>query len=316
MESSQPNHFIALPLINNSEDRPTLPLAINVVAKYWGEDLTEERPQGHQVGKGAVVIDGLDLAEKHGLTSYIFKGSIKDIKKRIDQGIPPIVIMPGLHDISQHATVVSGYDVEERRILTYVPEPDTVGAIPELKFEQDWEQDDMTEIIIIPAEMKKDILKDESLKFAESNRTCFESERLRQEGKTEKAIEKLLEATKADANNAQVWLQIASIYNEKGSDQAIICYERAISINPRYYMAYRGLGNYYLKKKEYSLAEECYTNAIRTSPSRYGPIYKNRAIARMQNGNNAGAKDDLTKYLEQTPNATDSESIKAAIAEI
>ncbi len=315
MDSSQPEHFISLPLVSKNEERQGLPLAINVIAKYWGEDLST--PESRDLtSKGIVVmIDGIELAEKRGLVCYVFKGSLKDIKKRIDQGIPPIVIMPGIHDIAQHATVISGYDVEERRILTYVPEPDTIGAIPEQKFEQEWEQDDMTEIVLIPTDMR-DIMEADSLKFAKSNRTCFEAERLRQEGKTEKAIEELRQAANADTENAQLWSQLGGIYNEQNSEQAVPCYERAIKANPRYYLAYRGLGNYYLKKKDYSLAEAYYSNAININAVRYGPIYKNRALTRMQNGNNAGAKEDLVRYLEQTPNASDRKSIEEAISQL
>jgi tetratricopeptide (TPR) repeat protein len=315
LDSSQPEHFISLPLVSKNEERQSLPLAINVIAKYWGEDLSP--PESRDLtSKGIVVmIDGIELAEKRGLVCYIFKGSLKDIKKRIDQGIPPIVIMPGIHDIAQHATVISGYDVEERRILTYVPEPDTIGAIPEQKFEQEWEQDDMTEIVLVPTDMR-DIMEAESLKFAKSNRTSFEAERLRQEGKTEKAIEELRQAANADIENAQLWSQLGGIYNEQNSEQAVPCYERAIKANPRYYLAYRGIGNYYLKKKDYSLAEAYYSNAININPVRYGPIYKNRALARMQNGNNAGAKEDLIRYLEQTPNASDRKSIEDAISQL
>jgi hypothetical protein len=297
-----------LPLVSKSEESPRLPLAINVVARYWGEDLVPEQGAG-------VMIDGIELAEKHGLACYIFKGSLKDVKKRIDQGIPPIVIMPGIRDVVQHATVVSGYDVDERRILTYVPEPDTVGAIPEQKFEHDWQQDDMTEIVVITADMK-DLMKNEELKFAKSNRACFEAERLRQQGKTEKAIEMLRQATEIDQDNAQGWSQLAGIYNEQGSQQAVPCYERALVLNPRSYLAYRGIGNYYLKAKDYSLAEAYYTKAVNVNPARYGPVYKNRAIVRMQLGNNAGARQDLEEYLKQTPTATDAASIRDAISQL
>lgn len=306
--------------MSKSDESPGLPLAINVVAKYWGEELSSPAAPGQQQGQaptGAVMmIDGIEAAEKRGLACYVFRGSLKDVKKRIDQGIPPIVVMPGIHDIFQHATVVSGYDLDERRILTYVPEPDTIGAIPEPRFEQDWEQDDMTEIVLIPEDMKHDLMKNEDLKFSKSNRACFEAERLRQEGKTEKAVEKLRQAAEADLENAQAWSQLAGIYNEQGSEQAVPCYERAIKANPRYYLAYRGLGNYYLKKKDYSLAEAYYAKAIGINPVRYGPIYKNRAVARMQNGNNAGAKEDLALYLDQTPGAADRDSIREAIAQL
>ena len=308
---SQPEHFISLPLVSKNEDRPDLPLVLNVVIKYWGEDISPQTAAATS-DRGVTMIQGIELAEKVGFESYIYKSSMKDLKKRIDQGIPPIVIMPGIQAIVQHAMVVSGYNSEERRILTYVPEPDTLGAIPESKFEQDWEQDDMIAIIMIPSDMKG-LLKNEELKFAKSNRICFEAEGLRQYGKVNEAIESLQKATEIDSDNAQAWSLLGGMYNETDSDKAISCYEKAIKLNARYYLAYRGLGNYYLKKKNYSLAEAYYSNAININPSRFGPIYKNRAIARMQLGNNQGAKEDLVKYLEQTPAADDRKSIQEAL---
>jgi tetratricopeptide (TPR) repeat protein len=241
------------------------------------------------------MIHGVELGEALGFSSYIYKSSIKDLKKRIDQGIPPIVIMPGIQATVQHATVVSGYNSEERRILTYVPEPDTIGAIPESKFEQDWEQDDMIAIIMIPSDMKE-LLKNENLMFPKSNRICFEAEGLRQHGKVNEAIESLQKAIEIDSDNP-----------------AVPCYQNAIKLNSKYYLAYRGLGNYYLKMKDYSLAEAYYSNAININPSRFTPIYKNRAIARMQLGNNQGAKEDLVKYLEQMPAADDRKTIQEAL---
>ena len=308
---SQPEHFISLPLVSKSDESAGLPLVVNVVAKYWGEDIS---PQAAGK-KSAAMIDGIVLAESSGFASYIYKSSIEDLKKRIDQGIPPIVIMPGIQGTMQHAMVVSGYNSDERRMLTYVPEPDTLGAIPDAKFKQDWEQDDMTAIIIIPSDMK-DLLKKENLKFEESNRICFEAEGLRQRSMINDAIEKLQKAIKIDSDNAQGWCLLAGIYNETNSDQAVPCYERALKLNPKYYLAYRGLGNYYLKKKNYSIAEDCYSKAIGVNSARFGPIYKNRAIARMQLSNNQGAKEDLTKYLEQTPAAEDRKSIEEAIVQL
>jgi tetratricopeptide (TPR) repeat protein len=310
---SQPEHFITLPLVSKNEDSADLPLVMNVVLKYWGEDISLPISAA-ATDRGATMIRGIELAETLGFESYIYKSSMKDLKKRIDQGIPPIVIMPGIQTTVQHAMVVSGYDSEERRILTYVPEPDTVGAIPELKFEQDWEQDDMIAIIVVPSDMK-DLLKNENLNFAKSNRMCFEAEGLRQYGKVNEAIKSLEKATEIDSDNAQAWSLLGGIYNETNSDKAVPCYEKAIKLNARYYLAYRGLGNYYLKKKNYPLAEEYYNKAININPSRFGPIYKNRAIARMQLGNNKGAKEDLLKYLEQVPAADDRRSIQEALTQ-
>lgn len=316
MESQSPEHALTLPLVSKVEENARLPLVVNVVSKYWGEDLGPASGQAGPVEqRGSVLIHGIELAESHGFSTFIYKGSVKDLKKRIDQGIPPIVIMPGIRGIVQHALVISGYNDEERRILSYVTEPDTIGAIPEGKFAEDWAQDEMTTIVIIPSDMK-DLMKNESLKFRESNRLCFEAEGLRQQGKTDLAIAKLKEATAMDQDNAQAWCILGGIYNELGSDMASTCYETAIKLNPVYYLAHRGLGNYFLKKKDYSNAESYYTKAASINPGRFGPIYKNRAIARMQIGNTSGAKEDLGRYLEQMPFADDRTSIEQAISEL
>ncbi len=311
---SQPEHFINLPLVSNNEGSGDLPLVMNVVLKYWGEDMSIPR-SGATSDKGATMIHGIELAERLGIESCIYKSSMKDLKRRIDEGIPPIVIMPGIKATVQHATIVSGYNSEERRILIYVPEPDAMGAIPESKFEQDWEQDDMTAIIMIPSDMKG-LLKNEDLKFARSNRICFEAEGLRQDGKINEAIDWLERAVQIDRDNSQAWVLLGGVYNETNSDKAIFCYENAMRLNPKSYLSYRGLGNYYLKKRDYPLAETYYSKAIDINSFRFAPIYKNRAIARMQIGNNAGAKEDLIKYLEQMPTAEDRKNIEEALAEL
>jgi hypothetical protein len=311
---SQPEHFINLPLVSNNEGSGDLPLVMNVLLKYWGEDMSIPR-SGATSDKGATMIHGIELAERLGIESCIYKSSMKDLKRRIDEGIPPIVIMPGIKATVQHAMIVSGYNSEEGRILTYVPEPDTMGAIPESKFEQDWEQDDMTAIIMIPSDMKG-LLKNEDLKFARSNRICFEAEGLRQDGKINEAIDWLERAVQIDRDNSQAWVLLGGVYNETNSDKAIFCYENAMRLNPKSYLSYRGLGNYYLKKRDYSLAEAYYSKAIDINSFRFAPIYKNRAIARMQIGNNAGAKEDLIKYLEQMPTAEDRKNIEEALAEL
>lgn len=310
----QPEHFISLPLVSKNEDSADLPLVMNVVLKYWGEDISPTAPAASNE-RGVTMIHGIELAQRRGIESYIYKSSMADLKKRVDQGIPPIVIMPGIMATVQHAMIVSGYDSEEHRILTYVPEPDTVGAIPEQKFEQDWEQDDMTAIIMLPSDMK-DILKNEVLKFAKSNRVCFEAEGLRQYGNIDEAIERLQRAVDIDPDNSQAWVLLGGAYNEANSDRAILCYENALKLNPRSYLAYRGLGNYYLKEKDYSLAEAYYSKAVDINSFRFAPIYKNRAVARMQIGNNRGAKEDLTRYLEQLPTAQDRKSIEEALMEL
>ena len=48
---SQPEHFISLPLVSKNEESAGLPLVVNVVAKYWGEDIASQA-----AGKGAAAL--------------------------------------------------------------------------------------------------------------------------------------------------------------------------------------------------------------------------------------------------------------------
>ncbi len=151
-------HTLILPLLDNKKDHVCLPLAINVILSFWGEynldREAEERSRKYKDIKGSIFIEGIEIAETRGFLAKIFKSNLQVLKKKIDQGIPSIVIMPGLMETIQHATVVTGYDPKEDRIITYVPEPDTVGSIPEKKFLELWEQDGSLAITIIPNDLK------------------------------------------------------------------------------------------------------------------------------------------------------------------
>ena len=319
MQSQPGYNSLTLPLVSPEEENICLPLVINVICKYWGEEQllleAEQSAKKYIRIKGSIMTEGIELAEKHGLKGYVYKGSIIDIKRKIDQGIPSIVILPGIHDTTQHANIICGYDPDESRILTYVPQPDTIGAIPEKRFEQDWEQDDMVSIVLVPQDMNQ-IIEKENMQFKESNRICLEVEKLRHQGKVTEALEKISRAVKIDNNNAQAWCIMGSILNEQNSQEAVSCYQKSIKSNPNYYLAYRGLGNYYLKNKDFHSAQVYYSKAIEINSARFGPIFKNRALARLQLGDKTGYKNDLLRYLELVPNAIDSLNIQEALNQL
>jgi tetratricopeptide (TPR) repeat protein len=311
-------HSLTLPIVDPNLDTPQLPLVLNVLALYWGEDLssriTDEVKELYKGVRGSVLIEGIEIAERNGFRSVMYKSNMKDIKKTIDEGIPVITILPGIHDLVQHATIVCGYEPQERRILTYVPEQDKQGAVPEKRFEQEWEEDDTTSIILIPSDMSE-IVSDRDFKFQNSNRSCLVAERLRLKGDIVKAVEELTRAVDVDRDNPLAWYALGSVYSDQKSESAIECYKKAIQLNKRYYLAYRGLGNYYLKTEEFDVADEWYSMAIDINPVRFGPIYKNRALARLKLGK-VSVKEDLEKYLQYMPGAIDRISIQKAIKEL
>ncbi|HZO10978.1 MAG TPA: C39 family peptidase, partial [Nitrososphaeraceae archaeon] len=236
-------HTLILPLLDNKKDHVCLPLAINVILSYWGEynldREAEERSRKYKDLKGSIFIEGIEIAETRGYLVKIFKSNLQILKKKIDQGIPSIVIMPGLKETIQHATVVTGYDPKENRIITYVPEPDTVGSIPEKKFLELWEQDGSLAITIIPNDMKNINEEDNSNKDP-TYKMCFEAERLLYIGKITEAIEKLRKAIDINKNNELALDMLGSIFNEIKSDEAKNYFEASLKLNPKFYLAYRG----------------------------------------------------------------------------
>ena len=96
--SEEPEHELVLPPISDN-DNICLPLSINAVAKYWNIDLpiseANEIASKYAGMNGSILIEGINLAERHGLSSLIIHSSISELKQVIDMGIPPIVILPG-----------------------------------------------------------------------------------------------------------------------------------------------------------------------------------------------------------------------------
>src|SRR5574341_1529856 len=304
--------MLLLPVVEEDEENICLPLVITVVSKYWGIDLplleAKEIAKKYPNMKGSIMIEGIELAERHGLASLILNSSIKELKKIIDMGIPPIVILPGIHETVQHASVISGYAETEKAIIHYFPQPDTVGVIPEQKFDQQWAEDGRLMLLVAPPDILSKI-NPENIKMEKSNRFCFISERLRLQKKLDDAINALRKALEIDQKNSTAFCLLGGMLNDQNSSEAVQYYQQSIEYNKSCYLAYRGLGNYYLKIKDYPNAEKHYTLAIEINPNRFAPIYKNRGLARFEQGKKSEAKEDFKTYLEQMPNAEDKNNI-------
>ena len=129
------------------------------------------------------------------------------------------------------------------------------------------------------------------------------------------ATKSLIEAIKLNQNNSTAFLLLAGIQNEQNDNDCVSNYQESLKINNRCYLAYRGLGNFYLKTKQYEESENYYSKAIEINNNRFGPIYKNRAIVRQQQNKMSKAKEDFERYLKFTPNAKDRGLIEQALKE-
>ncbi len=320
LESS--NHELLLPLIQ--EENICLPLPINVVSKYWNVDLPIE--EALEISKqypnnvGSILIEGIELAERNGLICKILHSSISELKKIIDSGIPPIVILPGIPEITQHASVISGYDDTENTILHYIQKgtkegEQQEGAIPQGIFDKEWSEDGRLLIILAPKDIVSS-LNIEKNSGEESNRLCFISEKFNIQKNTSNALEFLKKAIELDNNNSTALHLLGGILNAQNSEDCIKYYQKSIDLNNDNFLSYNGLGNFYLKSNQFEKAESCYTKAIEINPKRSARIYKNRAYLREKQKKNSEAKEDLKSYLKFAPKAEDRGIIEQAIREL
>ncbi|MGI0059273.1 MAG: tetratricopeptide repeat protein, partial [Nitrosotalea sp.] len=308
---------LEIPLVQ--EENIYLPLVVSAVSKYWGVDLplkeAAEIAKKYQNMKGSILIEGVELAERHGLAGIIVNSTLKELKKMIDVGVPPIVILPGVKDVVQHASLIVGYDDTEKTIFHYIPEPEKIGAIPEKIFDERWNEDDRLMILLVPQDILPDINTFDEKKV-KSNRLCFDGEKLRLQGKISEAMDMLRQALEINKSNSTAMCLLAGILNDQNSSESVSYYNKTIAIHSKYYLAYRGLGNYYLKTKDYSNAEKYYTLALDIDSTRFAPIYKNRGLVRYEQQKLGAAKQDFQKYLEQMPEARDRAGIEQAISEL
>lgn len=315
------NHELLLPLVD--EENICLPLPINVVSKYWNIDLpmTEalESAKKYSGFDGSILIEGIETAERHGLACKIIHSSLSELKKIIDLGIPPIVILPGIPEITQHASVITGYDEVEKTILHYIQKGNQEGeqqegAIPQDVFEKEWSEEGRLMIILAPSDILHSIdLKNDSEK---SNRLCLISEKQNILKNNNGALESLKQALDLDQDNSTALNLFGAILNAQNSPECIKYYEKCLQINRNSYLSYNGLGNFYLKTGQFDKAENSYDKAIKINPKRSAKIYKNRAYLREKQNNNSGAKDDLKNYLKYFPKAPDRGIIEQAIREL
>jgi len=315
------DHQLLLPLVE--EENICLPLPVNVVSKYWNVNLPMseaiETAKQYVNYNGSILIEGIESAERHGLGCKIITSSLSELKKIIDIGIPPIVILPGIPEITQHVSVISGYDDNDSTIFHYIQKGNQdgeqqVGAIPQKIFDKEWSEDGRLLILLAPPDILSSIKLNDSNE--KSNRLCLISERLNIQKNTAEALATLKKSIEMDQNNPTTLYLLASLLNEQNSNDCIQYYEKCIKLNNRFYLAYNGLGNFYLKSNIFDKSEFYYSKAIEINPKRSAKIYKNRAYLREKQKNNSAAKNDLKSYLKLFPKAKDRGLIEQAIKEL
>ena len=318
----QEDHQLLLPLVE--EENICLPLPINVVSRYWNIELpmaeAVESAKKYSDFNGSIITEGIELAERHGLSCKIVHSSLDELKKIIDAGIPPIVILPGIPEITQHASVITGYNDDEKTILHYIQKGNQEGeqqegAIPQEVFDREWSEEGRLLIIISPPDTLSKVTLENDFQN-KSNRLCFDSEKLNILKNYSESLSSLKESIELDSNNSTALHLYATMLNQQNSLDCVSFYERSLKINNKSYLTFNGLGNFYLKTNQFEKAENSYSKAIEINPKRSAKIYKNRAYLLEKQNKNSDAKEDLKSYLKYFPKAPDRGIIEQAIREI
>lgn len=124
------------------------------------------------------------------------------------------------------------------------------------------------------------------------------------ENNTKAALDCLLSIKEAD-RTAQDWLLLGNILQDQNKiSDAIFMYQRAISVDPKFYKSYYNLGNIYLEQEKYFLALENYRKANKLN-NEFSYAYYNLGCVYLKIGNLKKAKIAFLKAIELKNNVPD-----------
>jgi len=142
-----------------------------------------------------------------------------------------------------------------------------------------------------------------------------EGEKLFLENRPQEALPPLEKALYEDPNNERLYLYLGIVYEQLGSlDKSIQVMRRGLNVARGVKdLLYFNLGNDLFRQKEYTLAEQMYSNALEVNGT-MEDAYLNRANARLQLESYPGARADYIEYLRLAPATPQRESIEKLIA--
>lgn len=147
--------------------------------------------------------------------------------------------------------------------------------------------------------MKKFVL----IVFICSTLTCYASDELSKQATAfysdnnyQKTMDLILQIPE-DKRSAQDWLLLGNVLEDKGEkENAVFMYQKALTINPKYYKAYYNLANNYADNCQYNMAIANYKKAA--SLNKENPyIFFNMACTYIKLGDLKKAKTNLNKAI-------------------
>jgi tetratricopeptide (TPR) repeat protein len=142
-----------------------------------------------------------------------------------------------------------------------------------------------------------------------------QGEKLFLENNPQAALPLLEQALYEDPGNERLYLYLGAVYEQLNNpDKSIQVLRRGLNVASSLKdMLYFNLGNNLFRQKEYTLAEQMYSNALEANRT-LEDAYLNRANARLQLTSYAAAREDYIEYLRLAPNNPQREPIERLIA--
>jgi len=142
-----------------------------------------------------------------------------------------------------------------------------------------------------------------------------QGEKLFLENKPQEALPLLEQALYENPDNERLYLYLGIVYEQlANTDKSIQVLRRGLAVARSVKdLLYFNLGNNLFRQKEYTMAEQMYSNAIEANRT-LEDAYLNRANARLELSRYAAAREDYIEYLRLAPNNPQREPIEKLIA--
>ena len=142
-----------------------------------------------------------------------------------------------------------------------------------------------------------------------------QGEKLFAENRPREALPLLEQALYENPDDERLYLYLGIVYQQLGNpDKSIQVMRRGLAVAKGVKdLLYFNIGNNLFGQKEYTMAEQMYTNALESNRT-LAAAYLNRANARLDLQNYPAARDDYVEYLRLDPATPQREPIEKLIA--
>ncbi|MCL5102793.1 MAG: C39 family peptidase [Armatimonadetes bacterium] len=139
------------------------PACLAMVFQHFGRDITQEMVGKDVYDPATGATNGADMlfyARQQGFAAYSWNSSISDLKEKLAQGVPVIILQQNSReDTSGHFRVLSGYDDQAAEFYVLDPYYDNITEMKYSECDRLWKTMGYWALLIAPVE--KDKFKDQ-----------------------------------------------------------------------------------------------------------------------------------------------------------